>query len=108
MDYVAPDQQVLATGRKTIAGMSCRMTRERNRRHAGKHVAGLERAQPATISGKRLTCEDEIAVGTLGRAAQITIILPERDFLPMGDELGVGNAASPVGSSSPPTWSGWA
>lgn len=27
MDYVAPDQQVLATGLKTVAGMSCRMTR---------------------------------------------------------------------------------
>ncbi len=108
MDYVAPDQQVLATGLKTVAGMSCRMTRERTCHHAGKHVAGLEHAQPATISGKRLTGEDEVAMGTLRRAAQITVILPERDFLPMGDELGIWECgfACGVEQSTDMVWMG--
>lgn len=71
MDDVAPDQHALATALKAIAGMPCRMTGERNSRHAGKHFAGLKGAQPVTISVKRPTGEMEVALGAFGRATEI-------------------------------------
>ncbi|MNV89182.1 hypothetical protein D3C71_1834560 [compost metagenome] len=65
------------------------MSRKRHRRNAGQHLAALKSAQPVAIAIERLARHEEVATGALGRAAQIAIILPERDLPMVGDKLGV-------------------
>ncbi len=69
--------------------MPDRVARQRHRRHAGKHLTGIEGAQSVAIAVERLTRQEEVATGATGGAAQIAVILPECDFPMVGNKLGI-------------------
>ncbi|MNL63886.1 hypothetical protein D3C87_1880540 [compost metagenome] len=78
------------------------MPPQRHRCDAGQHLPALKSAQHGAVAVERLTRHQEVATGALGRAAQIPVILPERDFPMVSDKLGVREDDCSRSSHQPP------
>lgn len=60
-----------------VTRMSRRVAGKRKRGDTGKYLARIDGAQPVAIAPEHLTRQKEVAARTLGRTAQIGLVLPE-------------------------------
>lgn len=103
LDKISPDQQILAAGFETVAGVPGGVTRKRNRRHAGKHLAGIEGAQRLAIAVERLACREEVATGTLGARLRLPSSSQNTTSRWWATSSAFGKTASPDAFITPPT-----